>query len=76
MSGMAEKKLFIELCAEAGNLSQLKLSKIADLHQTTVSRVLRRLPVARRTAYQLLVALNKVRAERSLSPVQFDDVLW
>ena len=76
MPVMTKRKVFVEYFAEAGGITQEELARIADLHQTTISRVIRGLPVARQTAYQALIALNKVRADRDLEPVQFDDILW
>lgn len=68
---------FAAYCAEAGRIRQVDLAAASlSLSQPTISRIMRGLSVASQTQHEALIALNKIRKQRGLEPVEFEDVQW
>jgi len=75
-SVMTKKKIpLVALRAEL-NVRQKDVAKEADLPQTQVSYAETGKKVARYTAYKILFAYNRLRAQRGLPELEFDDIAW
>lgn len=72
---MTEKLQMLVLRLEIG-VEQKEVAAAARLAQATISRIERKKPTSLQAATQAWLGINKLRKEKGLPELRFDDIQW